>query len=357
MRIKQTWLVMLLAILVLFRAAPAQGAEEGWESRLELRIWGFDLAYSRQGAPLFSGVDTHYFFSAGGGYQTFGFYREADNKAYTPPQKGENLALYRNANLTWSAGLRQGVLYDLARRRNLVDLVLIFNGRYDHHFTEKNPGALLFASDLPDRDGGWQNSLLAGLVYDGVDVNRERCLKHGVYAEVSVETAPPFLGNGSTGADYTRLNGTVMGFLTLQEGREVSIYLADRVMYDYLTGNYIPVRARTTFGGYSKYPAATRGLGGGFRGVEEDRFDGYIKALNNLELRINFPRWSEYGVVPEVIFYFDAGLYDDLTRRLDFDRVMTSLGVGVGLSDLIVYGNYFLNEQQFSITLALGIHF
>ncbi len=357
MRKKPTWFVLLLVLLLSFTAAPVLGAEEGWKSRLELRIWGLDLAYSRQGAPLFSGVDTHYFFSFGGGYQTFGFYRNADQTTYTPPEEGKNLALYRNANLTWSGGLRQGLIYDLVRRRNLVDLVLAYNGRYDYNFKEENQGTLLFASDLPDREGGWQNSLLAGLIYDGVDVNRERCLKHGVYAEVSVETAPSFLGNQSTGADYTRLNGTAMGFLTLLEGREVSIYLADRVMYDYLTGDSIPVRARTTFGGYSKYPGATRGLGGGFRGVQEDRFDGYIKALNNLELRINFPRWSEYGIVPEVIVYFDAGLYDDLTRRLDFDQMLTSFGVGVGVSDLIVYGNYFLNEKQFTVALALGIHF
>lgn len=348
---------MLLVIMVIFLVAPAQAAGGDWTRRMELRIWGFDLAYSRTGTPLLNGVDTHYFFSAGGGYQKFGFYRKVDHTAYTPPEEGNNLALYRNANLTWSAGLRQGLIYDLARRRNLVDLVLIYNGRYDHHFKDKNPEALLFASNLPDRDGGVQNSLLAGLVYDGVDVNREQWLKHGLYAEASVETAPPFLFNDSSGADYTRFNGTVIGFLTLLEGRDLSIYLADRVMYDWLTGDYIPVRARTTFGGYSKYPGATRGLGGGFRGVENDRFDGYVKALNNLELRINFPRWSEYEVVPEVIIYFDAGLHDDLTHRLDGDRLMTSVGVGVGVSDLIVYGNYFLTDRKFSFDLALGIHF
>ena len=360
MRGKKLFLILLsLALMTILLSAPvsARGDSSSWERRFDIRIWGFDLVFKRTGSPLFAGVDTGYFLSLGGGLETFGFYREIDHKVYVPPQNGTNLALYKNANITWSLGLNQGLLYDPTRGRNSLEAILFYHGRYDDHCPDRTPQALLFASDLPDRKGGLQNSIFAGLVYNGVDTNSECWSKQGWHAETSLEFAPLSLFNASSGADYTRFNGTLLGFITFLEGRDLSIYLGECLMYDQLCGDYIPVRSRTTLGGYSKYPYFTRGLGGGVRGVEVDRFDGYIKALNNLELRINFPRWSEYGVVPELIFYFDAGVYDNLSHKLDWDNLLTSAGIGVGVSDLLVYGSYFFNERRFSFELALGVHF
>lgn len=360
MRNKRLSFILLLFFLMtnlLCTPANAFWDLNSWEIKPDLRIWGFDLALRCTGSPLFSGVDTGYFMGMGGGFQTFGLYREIDGTAYNPPDEEKNLALYKNANLTWSLGLKQGLIYDLSRRRNSLDLVLFYNGRYDYQRTDRTPDALFFNSDLPDRNGGVQNSIFTGLVYNGIDSNSECLVKQGLHAEASLEFAPLFLFNYATGADYTRFNGTLLGFITLLEGKDLSLYLAERFMIDNLTGAYIPIRARTTFGGFSKYPVVTRGLGGGVRGIEADRFDGYVKALNNLELRLIFPCWSEYNVVPEMIFYLDTGVYDDLSYRLDFDHPLASVGVGVGVSDIILYANYFINEHRFSFDLGLGIHF
>ena len=63
-----------------------------------------------------------------------------------------------------------------------------------------------------------------------------------------------------------------------------------------------------------------------------------MKAVNNLEVRFGYLPWQEYGVVPEVIAYFDFGVTDNLTSRLDFDRIMAATGIGIGVSDLILTG-------------------
>ena len=232
---------------------------------------------------MFPGVDTAYFLSVGGGLETFGFYRLPDGSPYRPPQNGKNRALYENANLTWSLGLKQGLAYDPRRLRNLCEAVLVYYGRYDHHLRDWTPDALLYATSLPDRAGGVQNAILTGLLYNGVDGGREQWLKEGFYAELTGEFAPRGLFNAATGADYHRLNGTMLWFYPLSVGDKLCIYLAERFVYDHLGGDYIPVRARTTLGGFSKYPGFAPGLGGSLRGVDAGRFDGYVKAVNNLK--------------------------------------------------------------------------
>lgn len=353
------WIMVLVVLLFCWSALPAaaQKKPDSWQFKYALRIWGIDLTWNRTGPDLVPGVETEYFCSLGGGLETFGFYREPDGQAYVPPATGANRALYKDANLTWSIGLEQGLIYDLGRQRNLWEMLFCYHGRYDHHLVEQKPEALLFASALPDREGGVQNALLTGFRYNGVDSNPDALTKHGLDAEVSWEWAPLSLGNKGTGADYHRFNLTVLGFYTLVERRGLSIYLADRLIYDHLAGAYIPVRARTTIGGFSKYPGFDQGLGGAVRGIAAGRFDGYRKAINNIELRLIYPEWRSYGVVPELIGYFDVGVTDQLTFSLDWDQVFSAVGIGIGLSDLILYGNYFFNEAEFSLNLALGIHF
>ena len=64
---------------------------------------------------------------------------------------------------------------------------------------------------------------------------------------------------------------------------------------------------------------------------------------------------------PELILYFDTGVYDNLTRKVDFNNLLSSTGAGLDFDvlgmDLILYGNYFLNEKKPSIGLALGNRF
>jgi outer membrane protein assembly factor BamA len=356
---KNRWVLALCVLFLLGSALPvtALGEKASWQFEYEPRIWGIDLIWSRLGYPLFPAVDTAYFFSVGGGLETFGFYRESAGTPYQPPQDGTNRALYQDANLTWSLGLKQGLVYDLLRLRNLWEAVLVYYGRYDHHLRDWTPDALLYATSFPDRAGGVQNAIFTGVLYNAIDEDQERWLKQGFYAELSGEFAPLGLFNADTGADYYRFNGTALWFYPLHKGDKFGIYLAERLMYDHLGGAYIPVRARTTFGGFSKYPFFSPGLGGSLRGVDAGRFDGYVKAVNNLEVRFGYLPWQEYGVVPEVIAYFDFGVTDNLTSRLDFDRIMAATGIGIGVSDLILYGNYYWNEKRFSFNLGLGLHF
>ncbi len=154
----------------------------------------------------------------------------------------------------------------------------------------------------------------------------------------------------------------VLGYLPLVERDGINVYFGDRVMIDLLDGGYIPINARTTFGGLVPFPGLqVPGLGGAIRGVGTNLFDGYIKAVNNFEVRANSQRFMNDYFKPELILYFDTGVYDNLTRKVDFNNLLSSTGAGLDFDvlgmDLILYGNYFLNEKKPSIGLALGNRF
>jgi hypothetical protein len=183
-----------------------------------------------------------------------------------------------------------------------------------------------------------------------------------------VELVPRFLLNDLIGgSDYTRLSFLATGYLPLWPGRYVSLYLADRVLFDLLLGEEagIPVSARSTFGALSKVPIGSnpfRGLGGTLRGVEGERYDGLVKMANNLDLRLHFPALTFFGLfTPMAVAFLDAGIYDRMSGSLSFDPVYFSTGAGVGLYalgfDFILYGRYFINEPRFSVDVGLGAHF
>ena len=113
-----------------------------------------------------------------------------------------------------------------------------------------------------------------------------------------------------------RFNTTLIGFWPLLEKDGFSVYLGDRLAYDTLSGGYIPVDARTSFGGLRVFPGRqVPGAGDGLRGVELGRFDGYAKFLNNLELRATLPGLLGDRFTLGAVVYYDFGASDLCTAR------------------------------------------
>ena len=167
-----------------------------------------------------------------------------------------------------------------------------------------------------------------------------------------------------------RLTALLEGYRTLLSTPAVSVYLADRLVYDRLLGEEarIPVSARTTIGGLTSVPISKnplRALGGAVRGIEDNRFDGFAKLVNNLDVRVHFPSLALtlFGrkVIPGAVAYLDAGLYDRASGRLGLDPLLASAGAGVLLNalgyDFILYGDWFLNEGELGVSLGFSAHF
>jgi len=183
---------------------------------------------------------------------------------------------------------------------------------------------------------------------------------------LSAELAPAWLGNEVLGlSDYWRLSFIVTGYLPVLDSPVVSIYLADRVLFDRIFGNKVPVTTLGSIGALTEVPFVSdslQALGDALRGVADNRYDGYIKLVNNFDVRLHFPAWTLFKLAtPMAVVYFDAGVYDRMTRKLRFDPVYCAAGLGVGLYalgfDFILYGTWFLNEQDLYYSLGLGAHF
>ena len=146
---------LLLGLLLAARAGAQEEARSDWLFRWDVRLWGADAAVGWRGFSLFPGLDTVLWASAGGGYQANNYFAAEDDSA---AQEGTD---YQALAVDWRFGASQGILYRPDGEGNLLEAVLLYRGRYHHHFAG---GATL--AGLPDEDGLLQNTLLASLVLD-----------------------------------------------------------------------------------------------------------------------------------------------------------------------------------------------
>ncbi len=327
----------------------------------DVRIWGGDLAFGWKGWDLFPGVDTVLWASAGGGWQASNYFSAPDDDTLVPADPAD--ARYQNLNLDWRFGAAQGILFNPAQDRNLVELLLLYRGKYHDYFDQN--GAL---SGLPEEDGLLQHSLLVGLLFDntfrdGVSLNRR-----GIYGVLSAELAPRWLGNDALGlSDFWRLSLVLTGYQPVLASPGLSIYLAERLLLDRIFGRAGEVPAQTlgSIGALTKVPIGSnplRALGGALRGVYKNRYDGFAKLVANLDVRLHFPGLTVFKLAtPMAVAYFDAGVYDRMTGSLQLNPIYCATGLGVGLYalgfDFILYGTYFLNENDLYYGLGLGVHY
>jgi len=352
-----------LAIVLLLALAGAAGwalpeLPEDVLFRWDARIWGGDVAFGWKGWDLFPGVDTVLWASAGAGYQASHYFSNKDDSIIPADPDTRR---YENLNVDWRFGMAQGIVFNPAQDRNLVEFLLLYRGKY-HDYIDKNNVLAL----LPEQGGLLQHSLTAGLLFDNTSVDKPSLNSRGLYAEFSAEFAPEWLGNDALGtSDFWRLSLGLTGYQPVLDTPALSIYLADRVMLDRLFGDQVPISALGTIGVLKKIPIGDnprRALGGTLRGIYTNRYDGLVKLTNNFDVRLHFPALTLFRLAtPVVVAYFDAGFYDKMTGVLQLDQIYCTTGVGVGLLalgfDFLLYGSYFLNEGRLGAVLGLGVHF
>ena len=342
------------------------------------RIWGAEGGIGYRGMQFFDGLDTTLWLKAGAAWQPRDYYRLPDGTMVSGGEPdsvtGGRTSTYNAVTSNVDLGIHQGLIYNPAQERNLVELFLYLRGYYDYYYAPSGDEPLLFATSLSDKRGIFQSSLLGGFRYTTATYHQSSRVRSGSVAEVSSEWAPGVWPNGVYGeASYLRLNAQAAGYLPIFEssaanGAGYGLYAALYGSLDYSTGSHIPLNILQTFGGLS----TRTGLGGSVRGVDDRRFAANFKGVANFDLRLEFPALADGLLESGIVTFVDGGFFDDTQNispvRSDHSGTAWSTGIGVSggirnLATLVIYTEFYVNGTNIDgtawtpIGLGFGLHF
>lgn len=199
-----------------------------------------------------------------------------------------------------------------------------------------------------EADGGWVNTIKAGLMWDSRD-NKPNPMK-GLWTEIGVEAAPSFLGNDW---GFSKLYITHRQYFTLIENDLAFVY---RLGYQTtLTGN-VPFFYQSQVITSRLTGATSEGLGGAstLRGVLRNRVIGDAFFMGNVELR-----WK-----PLYFTFLKQDCYLGLSLFSDFGRVTKNIELPDNLETIFedaysteeTYNDYFNpGKEKFHQTAGVSI--
>lgn len=183
-----------------------------------------------------------------------------------------------------------------------------------------------------ESQGGWVNTIKAGLMYDSRD-NRPNPMK-GIWAEMGIEAAPAFMGNDW---DFSKLYVLYRQYFTLIKNDLAFVY---RLGYQNTITGKVPFFYQSQVITSMLTGATSEGLGGAstLRGVLRNRVIGDGFFLGNFELR-----WK-----PVYFKFFKQDCYLGLNAFYDMGLVTNKIEMPANLSTtfasvypLEVYSEYF----------------
>ena len=179
----------------------------------------------------------------------------------------------------------------------------------------------------PESEGGWINTLKAGLMWDSRD-NRPNPMK-GLWSEIGVEMAPGFMGNDWS---FSKLFITHRQYFTLVENDLALVY---RLGYQSTLSGDVPFFYQSQVITSMLTGATSEGLGGAstLRGVLRNRVIGDAFFMGNIELR-----WK-----PFYFKLFNQDCYLGLNGFYDFGRVTGEIGLPDDLES--TFGTLFPAES------------
>ena len=353
---------------------------------------GIDVTLGWRIAPWFEGVETILQSSIGGGYQGFATFRAwnyVPNFVETDTADPNGNLEFNSPNIQWQGGIRQGIAWNPAEDRNLVEAFLFYRGRYDRylngrHYWGSSDGEItaIEASHEAwqsgylgsDADGIFGNSLFAGLSYDTLHFDRRTKAYEGTYAEASFELSPYFpavLG----ASDFWRVNLSAKTFWTLYEARPeaaknvFTIYAGSYFSIDYADApRQMPLYVMQSFGGTE----LREGLADSVRGFEKSSWDTQLKIVHNLDLRFTLPVLCSFrgrDLLPGLVVYFDLGYgtsyWGDPGNAPGGFLGSTGIGLFLDLLDFTsvhVYAHFPLIGERIdgapvALDLAIRVHF
>lgn len=231
-----------------------------------------------------------------------------------------------------------------------------------------------------EADGGWVNTLKAGIAWDSRD-NVSNPMK-GIWTEMGLEFAPGFLGNDWS---FTKFYITHRQYFTLIEKNLSFVY---RIGYQTTLGGKTPFFYQSQVITSMLTGATSEGLGGSstMRGVLRNRIIGEGFAFGNFEFRwkpIHFSLFKKESYLGLDLFY-DAGI---ITKKVGLPDNLQStfaskmknytysdffnpggekLHHDIGISIMPVWGQNFviaidigkaLNAQDGNIGFSIGLNY
>jgi outer membrane protein assembly factor BamA len=210
-----------------------------------------------------------------------------------------------------------------------------------------------------EADGGWVNTIKAGLMWDSRD-NRPNPMK-GLWTEIGVEAAPTLLGNDW---GFTKLYFTHRQYFTLIENDLSLVY---RLGYQATISGHAPFFYQSQVITSRLTGATSEGLGGAstLRGVLRNRVLGDAFFMGNIELR-----WKPlyFKFLKQECYLGLDGFYDfgRVTKNIEFpdnlkntfDNIYNSEGQTENFSDYFRPGKEkFHQSAGISIMLAMNQNF
>jgi outer membrane protein assembly factor BamA len=160
-----------------------------------------------------------------------------------------------------------------------------------------------------EADGGWVNTIKAGLMWDSRD-NRANPMK-GIWSEIGIEAAPKFMGNDWA---FSRFYITHRQYFTLIEKNLSFVY---RLGYQSTLSGNVPFFYQSQVITSRLTGALSEGLGGSktLRGVQRNRVMGDGFFMGNIELR-----WK-----PVYFKFLKQECYLGLNGFFDFGKVTKNI--------------------------------
>jgi outer membrane protein assembly factor BamA len=313
-------------------------------------------------------------------YRSAMFYRHERNQFRF---KNDFLGKLSGEKLKWSAGFAFQK-FDV----NSVDIDKLNKGKDEDLLPSLSdePGLFeLYRDSLGlissnEADGGWVNTLKAGVVYDTRD-NRPNPMK-GIWTELGFELAPEFLGNDW---GFTKFYITHRQYFTLVEDNLSLVY---RLGYQATLSGNTPFFYQSQMITSRLTGASSEGLGGfsTLRGVLKNRVVGDGFALGNVELRwkpMHFTLFNKESYLGINLFY-DLGM---VTQKIDLPPALQATFLNemsnysysdffnpgsekmhhcAGISIMPVWGENFVvavdigksfNEQDGNIAFGIGLNY
>jgi outer membrane protein assembly factor BamA len=187
-----------------------------------------------------------------------------------------------------------------------------------------------------EADGGWVNTIKAGLMWDSRD-NRANPMK-GIWSEIGIEAAPKFMGNDWA---FSRLYITHRQYFTLIEKNLSLVY---RLGYQSTLSGNVPFFYQSQVITSRLTGALSEGLGGSktLRGVQRNRVMGDGFFMGNIELR-----WK-----PVYFKFLKQECYLGLNGFFDFGKVTKNIKLPDNLE--VKFESQVYPSENFSDYFKLG---
>lgn len=272
--------------------------------------------------------------SADPSYRTRMFYRNERNQFRF---KNDFQGKLSGENIKWSAGFAfqnfeiNSVNIDKLNKGKDVKLPSVTEqpGLYERY-------QALDLISANEADGGWVNTVKAGLMWDSRD-NRPNPMK-GIWTEIGVEMAPKFLGNDW---GFSKIFITHRQYFTLIEKDLALVY---RLGYQATLTGDVPFFYQSQVITSMLTGATSEGLGGAstLRGVLRNRVMGDAFFMGNIELR-----WK-----PLYFKFLKQDCYLGLNGFYDFGRVTKNIKLPDNLANN--FQSLYNGSETFSDYFNLG---